>query len=76
MCPASADRPKHNGCLWLNDESCVHLKPERTNHVWSYDFMQDCTEDGRRFRMLTVIHEFTRLSGHRVGAQTQFGRRA
>jgi putative transposase len=36
------------------------LRPERPNHVWSYDFMQDRTEDGRRFRMLTVIDEFTR----------------
>ena len=35
-------------------------RPERPNHVWSYDFMQDRTEDGRRFRMLTVIDEFTR----------------
>lgn len=46
--------------LWLNDGSCVRLRPERPNHVWSYDFVQDCTEDGRRFRMLTVIDEFTR----------------
>ena len=28
--------------------------------MWSYDFVQDRTEDGRRFRMLTVIDEFTR----------------
>ena len=51
-------QPKR-GRLWLNDGSCIRLRPERTNHVWSYDFMQDHTEDGRRFRMLTVI-EFTR----------------
>ena len=48
------------GRLWLNDGSCIRLRPERPNHVWSYDFMQDRTEDGRRFRMLTVIDEFTR----------------
>src|SRR6476659_6954293 len=46
--------------LWLNDGSCIRLRPERPNHVWSYDFMQDRTEDGRRFRMLTVIDEYTR----------------
>src|SRR5476649_2253056 len=46
--------------LWLNDGSCVRLRPERTNHVWSYDFVQDRTEDGRTFRMLCVIDEFTR----------------
>jgi putative transposase len=52
-------QPKR-GRLWLNDGSCMRLRPERPNHVWSYDFMQDHTEDGRRFRMLTVIDEFTR----------------
>jgi transposase InsO family protein len=52
-------QPKR-GRLWLNDGSCVCLRPERPNHVWSYDFVQDRTEDGRRFRMLTVIDEFTR----------------
>jgi putative transposase len=52
-------QPKR-GRLWLNDGSCIRLRPERPNHVWSYDFMQDRTEDGRRIRMLTVIDEFTR----------------
>lgn len=48
--------------LWLNDGSCVRLRPERTNHVWSYDFVSDRTHDGRTFRMLCVIDEFTRES--------------
>ena len=52
-------QPKR-GRLWLNDGSCVRLRPERPNHVWSYDFVQDRTEDGRPFRMLCVIDEFTR----------------
>jgi putative transposase len=43
-------QPKR-GRLWLNDGSCIRLRPERPNHVWSYDFLQDRTEDGRRFRM-------------------------
>ena len=46
--------------LWLNDGSCVRLRPERPNHVWSYDFVQDRTESGRAFRMLVVLDEFTR----------------
>jgi putative transposase len=46
--------------LWLNDGSCVRLRPERQNHVWSYDFMQDRTENGRAFRILNVIDEHTR----------------
>jgi putative transposase len=52
-------QPKR-GRLWLNDGSCIRLRPEREGHVWSYDFVQDRTEDGRAFRMLTVIEEYTR----------------
>ena len=36
------------------------FRPERPKHVWAYDFVQDRTRDGRKFRMLTVIDEFTR----------------
>src|SRR5271167_4369965 len=54
-------QPKR-GRLWLNDGSCVRLRPERPNHVWSYDFVSDRTHDGRSFRMLCVIDEFTRES--------------
>ena len=52
-------QPKR-GRLWLNDGSCVRLRAERPNHVWSYDFVEDRTHDGRKFRMLCVIDEFTR----------------
>jgi putative transposase len=48
--------------LWLNDGSCVRLRPERPNQVWSYDFVSDRTHDGQAFRMLCVIDEFTRES--------------
>jgi transposase InsO family protein len=54
-----ARQPKR-GRLWLNDGSCVRLRPERPNHVWSYDFVEDRTHDGRKYRMLNVIDEFTR----------------
>lgn len=49
------DPKKQNkkGRLWLNDGSCVRLRPERPNHVWSYDFVQDRTADGRGYRTLT-----------------------
>ena len=46
--------------LWLNDGSCIRKRPEYRNHVWSYDFVQDRTSDGRKFRMLTIIDEYTR----------------
>jgi putative transposase len=52
-------QPKR-GRLWLNDGSCIRLRPERPNHVWSYDFVQERTQDGRAFRMLVVLDEFTR----------------
>ena len=51
-------RPR--GRLWLNDGSCVRLRPERANHVWSYDFVSAMTHDGRTIRMLTMIDEYTR----------------
>jgi transposase InsO family protein len=54
-----AGQPKR-GRLWLNDGSCARLRPEYPNHVWSYDFVEDRTHNGRKFRMLNVIDEFTR----------------
>jgi len=54
-----ARQPKR-GRLWLNDGSCVRLRPERANHVWAYDFVEDRTRDGRKIRMLNVVDEFTR----------------
>ena len=46
--------------LWLNDGSCVRLRPGYANHVWSYDFVHERTHDGRAFRTLNIIDEFTR----------------
>ncbi len=46
--------------LWLNDGSCIQLRPERRNHVWSYDFVEAQTHDGRKLRLMTLIDEFTR----------------
>ena len=46
--------------LWLNDGSCVRLRPERKDHVWSYDFVSARTADGKAFRILTMIDEYTR----------------
>lgn len=52
-------QPKR-GRLWFNDGSCVRRRPEYPNHVWSYDFIQDRTVDGRAFRALVIIDEHTR----------------
>lgn len=46
--------------LWFNDGSCVRLRPAYRDHVWSYDFVHDRTHDGRAFRMLNLIDEYTR----------------
>jgi putative transposase len=53
-----AKQPKR-GRLWLADGSCLRLRAERPNHVWSYDFVEDRTHDGRKYRMLNVLDEFT-----------------
>ena len=46
--------------LWLNDGSCIRLRPQHRNHVWSFDFVECHTHDGRRLRLMTLIDEFTR----------------
>jgi transposase InsO family protein len=53
------ERQPKRGRLWLADGSCIRLRAERPNHVWSYDFVEDRTHDGRKFRMLNVVDEFT-----------------
>ena len=53
-------RQPKRGRLWLNDGSCVRLRAEFPNHVWSYDIVFDRTHDGRPLRMLTVVDEYTR----------------
>jgi len=52
-------QPKR-GRLWLNDGSCIRLRPEYKDHVWSYDFMIDRTANGRAFKVLNIIDEYTR----------------
>jgi putative transposase len=52
-------QPKR-GRLWLNDGSCIRLRPEHKDHVWSYDFVKDHTENGKAFRVLNIIDEYTR----------------
>jgi putative transposase len=69
-------QPKR-GRLWLNDGSIVRLRPQFPLHVWSYDFVQDHTQDGRPFRILNVIDEYTREclpEGHRDGVAVKVAR--
>jgi putative transposase len=46
--------------IWLADGSCIRLRPQFKNHVWSYDFVSEKTHDGRPFRILNIIDEYTR----------------
>ncbi len=52
-------QPKR-GRLWLNDGSCVRLRPLYRDHVWNCGFMAERTRDGRAFRLLTIIDEYSR----------------
>ena len=64
-------RQPKRGRLWLNDGSCVRLRPAYPQHVWSYDFMRECTHNGRPFRILNVIDEYTReCLATRIARQT------
>lgn len=53
-------KQRKRGRLWLNDGSCVRLRPEHRNHVWTYDFVHERTRDGRALRLLTVLDEHSR----------------
>lgn len=66
-------RQKKRGRLYLNDGSCIRLRPCWRNHVWSYDFVQDRLANGKKIRLLTVIDEYSRTClairvAHRLGA--------
>jgi len=52
-------QPKQ-GRLWLNDGSCIRLRPQYKHHVWSYDFMTERTAKGRAFRILNIMDEYSR----------------
>lgn len=51
-------QPKR-GRLWLNDGSCVRLRADHRNHVWAYDFVEDRTHEGKKYRTLNIVDEFT-----------------
>ena len=52
-------QPKR-GRLWLNDGSCIRLRPQRKDHVWSYDMVAARTTDGRPLRFLAILDEYSR----------------
>ncbi len=56
----SADETTKERAALANDGSCVRLRPEHRDHVWSYDFVHCRTDDGRAFRTLNIIDEYSR----------------
>lgn len=66
-------RHKKKGRLYLNDGSCIRLRPCWPKHVWSYDFVADRLKDGTKIRTLTVIDEYSREclalhTGYKLGS--------
>ncbi len=55
-----AGRQKKRRRLWLNDGSTLRLRPQHKDHVWSYDILEDKTYNGRKFRILNIIDEYSR----------------
>ncbi|SON58460.1 hypothetical protein HDIA_P0051 (plasmid) [Hartmannibacter diazotrophicus] len=53
-------RQPKKGRLRLNDGSCVRLRPQYRHHVWSYDFVHCRTDEGKVFRTLNILDEFSR----------------
>ena len=46
--------------LWLKNGSTIRLRPEHRDHIWSYDILEDKTCNGRKFRILNIIDEYSR----------------
>ena len=52
-------KQKPRGRLWRNDGSCVRLRPERRNHVLSYDLVSARTLAERALRISKRSRELT-----------------
>ena len=64
-------RQPKRGRLWLNDGSCIRLRPEYPGHVWSYDFVEGRTHDGRKYRILSIIDDPASRFRHRRPKRTR-----
>ena len=42
------------------ENGCTRRRAEYIDHVWSYDFAMDATEDGRRLKVMPVVDEYSR----------------
>lgn len=53
-------KPRKRTRLGSREQGSQRLRAERPDQVWSYDFVQDRTRDGRRLKLLCVVDEYTR----------------
>ena len=58
--PESKQRKRRRLILGGSENGCTRRRAEHKEHVWSYDFVMDLTEDGRRLEMMPVVDEYTR----------------
>jgi putative transposase len=58
--PASSRERKRRRLTGTSENGCTRRRAEYVNHVWSYDFAMDATEDGRRLKMMPVVDEYSR----------------
>jgi putative transposase len=56
--PASRKRKRRR--LGTSENGCTRKRAEYVNHVWSYDFAMDATEDGRRLKIMPIVDEYSR----------------
>ena len=54
------ERHKKPRRLYHKDSSVIRLRPTHANHVWAIDFVHDKLSNGRSYKMLTVLDEYTR----------------
>jgi putative transposase len=55
-----AKKQKKRRRLWLKNGSCIRLRPQHKDHIWSYDILEDKTYNGKKFRILNIIDEYSR----------------
>ena len=53
-------RHKKRKRLYHKDSSIIRLRPTHPNHIWAIDFVHDKLSNGRSYKMLTVLDEYTR----------------
>ena len=56
--PAGRERKRRR--LGSSENGCTRRRAEYIDHVWSYDFAMDATEDGRRLKVMPIVDEYGR----------------